>query len=328
MVVAIDGDALAIEGQEAVPLALLRRVDAPGLLFERADLKGWRLGFDADPPTPILWRLPSRGAYGGPIDRIGLWGFAALGLIVSALVVLGAIKGLDLVARAIPYSWEQKLGDAITGDFGAQACRAPEGQKAIDDLARRLSPAGRPIRVSVLNVDIVNAVALPGGRILIFRGLIDQAKSADEVAGVLAHEIGHVEHRHVMVSLLRRFGLGLLIGSGGTAADYGQALLESRYSRDAEREADDYSIAHMVKAGISPAATAGFFGRLSKQEAGLPDMFVYMASHPLSAERQKAFAKAAKGLARAQPALSPPAWAAVRAMCGKAKAKADLDLRF
>jgi len=325
--VALDGDRLSISGQEPVPLAVLRRIDGRQMAFSRSDVKGWRLGFDAEPSPPLLWRLPARTTYGGPIDRIGLWGFAAAALVVSVLVLIGAIKGLGLVARAIPYSWEQKLGDAISGDFGEQACRAPAGQKALDGLARRLSPSGRPMRIGLVDIKMVNAVALPGGRILIFRGLIDEAESPDEVAGVLAHEIGHVEHRHVMVALLRRFGIGLLIGSGGTGAEYGQALIESRYSRAAESEADAYSIEHLAKAGISPGPTARFFARLGKEEATIPGILTYVASHPPSKERQKRFAAAAARVSKSVPSLDAAQWAAVRAMCGTMK-KDKNEFRF
>jgi len=313
--VAIDGAMLAIDGFAPVPLAVLQRLDAARPAYGRRDLAGWRLGFDTDPPASILRHLPAPPRYGGVIDRVGLWPATAIGLVVSALVLIGAVQGMDLVARAIPYSWEQRLGDAISGDFGAQACREPRAQQQLAALAARLSPAGRAMRVSVVDLPFVNAVALPGGRILLFRGLIDQARSPDEVAGVLAHEIGHVERRHVLLALLRRFGVGMLLGSGGRAGEYGQALLEFRYSRAAESEADAYAIKHLIKAGISPAATAKLFERLGREEAGMPGVFVYLASHPPSAKRQRRFGAAARGMAHAQPALSREAWAEVRAMC-------------
>jgi Zn-dependent protease with chaperone function len=327
--VTVDSGALAIEGHDPVSLADLERIDPDRLIFARKAVPGWRLGFDVEPPGPILWQLPAAARYGGVIDRLGLWWAAGIALVLSAVVVVGAVKGLDLVARAIPYAWEQRLGDAISGDFGEQACRAPGGQKALDGLARRLSPSGRPIRLGVVNIPIVNAVALPGGRILIFRGLIDEARSPDEVAGVLAHEIGHVEHRHVMVALLRRFGLGLLIGSGGTAAEYGQALLDARYSRAAESEADEFSMKQLLQAGISPAATAAFFRRMSKEEAGMGGPLLYLASHPPSDERRRRFeAAAASGRVSFRPALSPSQWAALRSICVGTKPLGDIDLRF
>ena len=326
--IAIEGDALIIDALDPVPLAALRRLDARALLFAREDVAGWRLGFDEPPPAPLLARLPGSGRYGGLIDRIGLWRAAALGIALSALVVLGAIEGLELVARAIPYAWEQRLGEGISGDFADYACREPRAQRALDDLAHRLSPASRPIRVTVVDIPVVNAVALPGGRILIFNRLIAEAKSPDEVAGVLAHEIGHVEHRHVLVALLRRFGIGLLLGTGGSGAEYGQALLESRYSRAAESQADDYSIAHLTAARISPAGTAALFARLGREEAATPGIFVYLASHPPTAERQRRFAAAGKRLATPAPALDAPQWAAVRAICAGRKHDPKRDFRF
>ncbi|WP_340317338.1 M48 family metallopeptidase [Rhizorhabdus argentea] len=318
--VTLEGDRLAIDGFPAVALGLLRRLDGRLLCFGRSDIPGWRLGFDQDPPTDWLARLPGPLRYGRLIDRLGLWPAAIAGAALSALILLGAISGLDLLARAIPFAWEQRLGDSISGDFEAHACHAPEGQKALDGLARRLSPASRPIRVTVLDIPVVNAVALPGGRILIFDRLIAEARSPDELAGVLAHEIGHVEHRHVLVAMMRRFGIGLLVGSGGNTAQYGQALLDSRYSRAAEAEADDYSIEHLRSAGISPAATAALFARLGRDESADPGIFAYLASHPPSADRRRRFAAAARTLHHPSPALQPAAWQAVRAMCDKAKA--------
>jgi len=120
-------DTLAIDGYDTVPLAMLRRVDARGLTFERTDLTGWRLGFDRDPPAPLLWQISPAARYGGWIDRVGLWRTAGIGVALSALVVLAMIYGTELVARLIPYRWEQKLGDAISGDFGDQACHSAAG---------------------------------------------------------------------------------------------------------------------------------------------------------------------------------------------------------
>lgn len=328
--VAIEGDVLVVDTFAPIPLAALRRLDGRALLFAREDVAGWRLGFDEPPPAPLLARLPGPVRYGGLIDRIGLWRAAALGIALSALVVLGAIEGLELVAHAIPYAWEQRLGDSISGDFDDYACREPRGQQVLNGLARRLSPAGRPIRVTVVDIPVVNAVALPGGRILIFNRLIAEAKSPDELAGVLAHEIGHVDHRHVLVALLRRFGIGVLLGTGGSGAEYGQALLESRYSRAAESEADDYSIAHLTAARISPAGTAALFSRLGREEPRTPGIFVYLASHPPSAERQRRFAAAAKRLARPAPSLDAQQWAAVRTICADRKRapKSEFNFRF
>jgi len=175
------------------------------------------------------------------------------------------------------------------------------------------------MRFTMVDLPIVNAAALPGGRILIFRGLVDQARSPDELAGVLAHEIGHVERRHVMVAMLRRFGLGLLLGGGGTSAEYGQALLDARYSQAAESEADGWSIERLRAAGISPAPTAALFARLQREEGSIPALLAWFASHPPSAARERRFAASAQDMGPSRPALDSYQWALVRGMCAAGK---------
>ena len=100
--------------------------------------------------------------------------------------------------------------------------------------------------MGVLKDRSVNAFAAPGGHVVVLSGLIDEAKSGDEVAGVLAHEIAHVIHRHPMESLVRAMGLAVLAealsgdGLGGTAA---MLLAVTAYSREAEAEADATAVA-------------------------------------------------------------------------------------
>ncbi|HBR85348.1 MAG TPA: peptidase, partial [Erythrobacter sp.] len=77
---------------------------------------------------------------------------------------------------------------------------------------------------------------LPGGQVLLFDGLVQQAESPEELAGVLGHEVGHVRERHVMTALLRQFGMSILLAgadSGVTNGVFGLAAMG--YSRDAER---------------------------------------------------------------------------------------------
>jgi predicted Zn-dependent protease len=252
------------------------------------------------------------------IDRIGLAPALIGSALLAALTLVGLWRGAGVAAHLVPEAWEVALGDSLTGDFGAKACVTPAGQRALDTLALRLAGDGKPVTVRVVDLDIVNAVALPGRRVLLFRGLIAQAHSPDEVAGVLAHEIGHIERRDVMAGLIRDFGLSLLLGGadGGAVA---QALVTNRYSRSAERGADRLAIARLARADITPAATAAFFARLTKGEAAFgraAPMLGYLSSHPLSAARRQAFAGSARPGHAYRSALDGAQWRAVRALCG------------
>ena len=157
----------------------------------------------------------------------------------------------DWLGPRIPPGWERQIGEAMVGDFGGRICHTPAGDAALAKLLAKVDPAEEKVRAGVANMAMVNAVALPGGQVMLFDGLVQQADSPEELAGVLAHEVGHVRERHVMTALLRQFGLSILLAgadSGVTNGVFGLAAMG--YSRDAEREADDYARARMAESNI------------------------------------------------------------------------------
>lgn len=280
---------------------------------------GWRIGFAGEVPPHIDAKLPHPERYGRLIDRFGLVRASAVLAVIAGFVVFIGVTAPGWIAPYVPSSWERRLGDAMVGDFGGRFCKGPGGQQALDALARRLDGGGDPIEVRVANIKMVNAVALPGGKVVIFRGLLSDAKSPDEVAGVLGHEIGHVRNRDVMAALLRQMGLSVLLG--GFSGDVGgtfNALLSATYSREAEARADNYALAALARAGVSPAATAGFFTRLAHDEAKLGPAGAalgYMSSHPLSQSRERKFKAGVVKSATYRPALDAAQWRALADIC-------------
>lgn len=324
--VSLEGNRLMLwEQGESIPLAaLLPLGDRRAMVFGHRERQGWRLGFDQPLPPAFAAALPCQEHHGGLLDRIGVFPAILSSAAVAAVALLGLWKSAEFAALLIPEKWEIAYGEALTGDFGGEACRARPGQQALDRLALRLSGDGHPVKVRVIDLPMVNAAALPGRQVILFDGLIDEARSPDEVAGVLAHEIGHAEKRHVMASLIRSFGLSLLIGGadGGTVA---QGLLASRYSRAAEREADSFAIAALRRAHVSPRDIAGFFDRMGAGEADMgkaAQAMGYISSHPLSAERRARFAASTRASGGYRPAMSAADWQALRSICpetGEAK---------
>lgn len=287
-------------------------------IYGRKDKPGWRLGVPAPVPGEIAALLPKAERYGGWIDRVGLWRATAIGLAVSAAVLFAVYQLPHWLAPLVPDRVMKAYGDAMVGDFGGKFCAGPGGQQALDTLTRRLAPEAKGLNVRVVDLPVVNAAALPGGNIMIFDELLKQAKGPEEFAGVLAHEIAHIEHRDVAEAMVRELGLGLVVTTlGGSVGSNVHGLLSLSYSREAETAADAGSIAMMNRADISPAPTAGFFERLAKSEDALggADMLVYLSSHPVSKGRAAAFREgAAKGKAYT-PALSPGEWDALVAIC-------------
>lgn len=283
---------------------------------------GWRLGIKGDVPQWIAHIMPEKRRYGGWVDKLGLGPASIAFAGISAAVVAVVLLAPQWLAPLVPASAERELGEALVGDFGGRFCSTPNGSAALKKMTDALEENNEDLQVEVANIDMINAIALPGGKVILFKGLLGSASSADEVAGVLAHEIGHVRERHVMQSLLRQLGLSVVLGGAdGTGGGILSSLLGSAYSRDAEREADGYSMEAMERANISPIATAGFFRRLSRldgsanAEDSSGNITGYMSSHPLSSERKKAFENSLKKGHEYQPILTQTEWKNLQNMC-------------
>jgi predicted Zn-dependent protease len=170
-------------------------------------------------------------------------------------------------------------------------------------LAQNSELAGHPFRFTVLNSPEVNAFALPGGYVYVTRGLLALANSEAELAGVLAHEIGHVTARHTAQRYNRAVGVGLATSVLGALvrndvfdqlAGLGSELYLKGYSRDQEYESDVLGVRYMARAGYDPRAQSAFLrslelhSELEKHLAGserrdpVEDFF---ATHPRTAER-------------------------------------------
>ena len=278
---------------------------------------GWRIGFAGEVPAALAQMLPHEQRYGRLVDRFGLWRSAGVFAVLAIVIVFLVLRSPRAVARMVPASVERNLGDAMVGNLGGHFCNGPGGQAALDRLAAELDP-GERVDVHVANFPVVNAVTLPGGHVVVFEKLLDDARSPDEVAGVIGHEIGHVRNHDVMESLIRQMGLSVLLGGmEGHVGGYTNALLSMSYSRAAEARADGYAIAALDRADISPLPTARFFQRMAKLDGDgrTARAMTYVSSHPLSAARERRFAGAARRGAAYRPALSPQQWTQLRAIC-------------
>ena len=179
----------------------------------------------------------------------------------------------------------------------------PEVERYVDRIGRRILAATGPLsfdyRFFAVEENQLNAFAVPGGSIYIFSGLIERAKSTDELAGVMGHEIVHVKGRHMArssgpdaISVLSLLGMVLLARSGNGAQAVGmvgQAVAATRqaaYSRQLEMEADTLGARYMTAAGYDPKGAIAFLKTLDQERALNPiDVPAYIMSHPITQER-------------------------------------------
>ncbi|MBI4572620.1 MAG: M48 family metallopeptidase [candidate division NC10 bacterium] len=233
--------------------------------------------------------------------RIPLTVLAALAvvLITSALYLWGIPLLTAVVATRVPVAWEERLGQAVTGHLAppGKRCLDPARAQVIQEISARLTaPLGRSpyaFRVLVVNDPAVNAFAAPGGYVVLLRGLLDETQSAEELAGVLAHEFQHVLRRHATRALLQEVSSGLLLaalaGDATGAMAYGlegaRRLGALRYSRQNEEEADREGMRMLLDAGIDPGGMITFFARLQKEGKGSPVLPAYLSTHPRFEDR-------------------------------------------
>lgn len=268
----------------------------------------------------------------GPWRSVILWGGAAIASVVF-LIFVGIPQLSGVIAENVPDEWAQRVGDAAAEnlitllarqedktDIEDLYCTGKEGHEALQRLAKRLAPE-HTLKVDVVDVGIENAFAVPGGRLVILRGLIDKAEDRGIVAGVFAHEIGHEVHKHALKSVIQDAGTSFLIGlmvgdifGGSLIAGAGQILLSLSFSREAEEEADAFSVNAMNRANLDARSMTRFFGRLSKKHGSAEQSLVYLSTHPVSDERKAFFARSATGT---QPAFTDAEWKAIKGMCKK-----------
>jgi hypothetical protein len=129
---------------------------------------------------------------------------------------------------------------------------------ALQTIGRRLTRPGETLQFHLAERPDINAFAAPGGVVVVHTALMRQARSAEEVAGVLAHEIAHVELRHSLQQIVRSAGLQViaaaLFGDYTALGRWAAQLGALKFSRDAEREADQRALERLAEARIDPAA--------------------------------------------------------------------------
>ena len=263
------------------------------------------------------------------VAKIVGWSLAAAASIVL-VVLYGMPLAADRLAPLVPESFERRIGDVSEQQvkliFGQKVCSSPAGQAAFDKLittVRNAAGLDTSVQSAVVSSEIPNALALPGGKIFVFDSLIAKANNPDEIAGVIAHELGHLKHRDNMRGLIYNGGTSFLIGllfgdiTGSSAVIFAsRTLVTSSYSREAETAADTFSIAIMQKLGRPPKAMGELMLRVTGKEGGKG--LTIISTHPLTEDRLARMSKEDQ-TPKGPPLLTDAEWQALKGICGKGK---------
>ncbi len=335
------GNRLQIEGETDLDIAADRiSVDTGGFDHDRLYL-GW------DTPTGKMSITPADAA-----ARATLLGTApaaleaalrrhvrgtqrsrtkwiVLGSIAATIVLLlgglwwsyGAL--VDWAAAHVPVDVEAKLGEATVAELKKSGKLIDEGPAvdAVRKIGEQLTQGSRyQYHWAVLDEPSINAFAAPGGQVVVHRGLIAAAKTPEELAGVLAHEVQHIEQRHTLKSMINGLGVATLatVVLGDVSAMAGVLAYQIgslSYSRDLETEADRLGLQALVRADIAPAGMASFFRTLEKEAPQMP--IELLSSHPATDARIDALEAAIAKLPKQDYTPLAIDWAAVQASVAK-----------
>jgi Zn-dependent protease with chaperone function len=260
------------------------------------------------------------------IVSIAGWSLAATISIV--LIVLFAIPfAADRLAPLVPDALERRFGEAAEQQigviFGNKTCGNASGLAAFNKLMAAIDDAAgmkAPVEAVVLATPVPNAFALPGGKVYLFSALLAKANDPDEIAGVLAHELGHLKHRDSTRELIYNGGTSFLIGllfgdvtGAGALIFASRSLLTASHSREAEQGADTFSIEVMHALGRPTKPMGELLLRVTGKQ-GETAAGSILASHPLTEDRLARMSEEDRPSTR-PPLLTDDEWAAVKSIC-------------
>lgn len=329
-------DLLEVSEGEAVlatwPFADIRRAEGGAGILRLSCLTGPSLARleirDVSVAAALISQCPDlddgvAGRHG--IRLIVGWSVAAA-ISIVAVVWFGLPLAADRLAPLVPSALERRIGDAaerqISVIFGGKTCSNASGRAAFDKVMAAINTAGgiaRPVRTTVLDTPVPNAFALPGGKVYLFSGLLAKAENPDEVAGVLAHELGHVRHRDNMRNMIHNGGTSFLIGllfgditGSGALIFASRSLVTASYSREAEQGADDFSILVMHKLGRPTKPMGELIFRITGNQAD--KTLSILSNHPLTEDRLKRLSDEDRP-ASGPPLLTAKEWTSLKAIC-------------
>lgn len=310
----VDGETVRLECTHGSATAAFVTRDATMLEALRSRAPGLVAGLHV--PSAVRPRVVLLAAVGCAVGVAGFamwrWGLPSLARTAAA---------------HLPVSWEERLGENLATIMAPRSRRIREGGVVapLGAIVARLAAAEQSpyrFRVIVLKSDVVNAFALPGGMIVVCRGLLDEAARAEQVAGVLAHEMSHIRRRHQTVLYFERSALDALLAlvgwTSGTVATrglrLGARLGELHYSRENEAEADRMGFDLMVRARIDPRGMGEFLRILDEINGSGGTAVELVSTHPETGKRIEDM-RGREALVRSrtwEAVMAPRAWKAFR----------------
>ncbi len=198
--------------------------------------------------------------------------------------------------KKITENVDEQLGDVFWKSYSAEMVEVKDEKlvlpilQMVNQLCSSNGIKSSTIKVHVVNNKEINAFAMPGRHLVVHTGLIDFADHQEEIAGVVAHEIAHIESGHVVKKLGKEIGLSVILNL--TLGDIGgevvrnalSTITSTAYDRSLEKDADLKAVDYMLKAKMDPSMLSSFLAKLAEQSK-TPEVLQWVNTHPDSKER-------------------------------------------
>jgi len=253
---------------------------------------------DADFITDFIAFLNKKGHIGWyyKMLHLGMKAYISLAVIILGLIVGGYLVVIPWVAEKavmiIPESYDISMGNTFYKEYVSQNDIDSDKSKALNIFAQQLELNNtRELHFTVVKSSTINAFALPNGNIIVYTGLIDLMKNYDEMAGLIGHEVIHVNNRHSMKMLCRNLAGYIFISVVLSDVNSIMAIIGDNvhnlqslsYSRQFEHQADEEGTGLMIQNNINPKGMTDLFTRLQSEEKVVVPAFI--SSHPITTDR-------------------------------------------
>jgi predicted Zn-dependent protease len=249
-------------------------------------------------------------------------GLLTIGLFVGSWWALSQIEWVKLLRVAqVTKEAEQKLGQLLVEVFSQEGGEIKNDTvlHTMGSIVNRLCEANginrSTINVHIVDSEEINAFALPDGHLVVYSGLIADAKNPEELAGVLAHELAHIQLKHVTQKLVKEVGLSALLtlttGSGNATAirELARTISGTAFDRSLETEADIVGVSYLQKANMNPTPLADFLIRMTEKQSEVFSYFTWVSTHPDSRDRAEKIKSIARSTTQEYtPSLSKSSW--------------------
>ncbi len=217
------------------------------------------------------------------------WGIIAIlmSLLFYQIITFSSVRLINYIPKSIETMLNEEAKALIL--YNHKVCSSPKSEELLNKILMHLKTNTTDIdeiKITIINKNEINAVALPGNEIIIYSELLQCANNPSEIAGVLAHEIAHIEKKHVMKAIIQKLGIRIFLNSILQTTIDLSFLFDLSYSRKVEEEADSFALKILEENNINPNALANFFEKNKTDNSNSNSKILnYFSTHPSTSER-------------------------------------------